>query len=316
LNKRDIIFQILKYYYIDDLTQIEIASRLNISRVAVSRYLSKARKDNLIEFRIKYPKNSVLNKYEKIELEFKKMFNLKECIIVPSYREITETLQELSDRLTQLFTRIVKDNTFLGVGWGMTLEKVANLMEVNEEKNIKVIPLVGGYGRLFDDMHSNNIAKLISNKFNGTSYVINIPALFDSKEIKESIERDSAAREIFKLAKLVEVAVLCMGDLSTESSLYRTGQLSLEDLDYLANLGIVGDINYIFVDKDGRFVPNEISERISNIFPIELMKATKNVIGIAITARKAKILRAVLKGNLINILLTDIDAANEVIKLG
>ncbi|MBM3713615.1 MAG: hypothetical protein FJW56_09325, partial [Actinobacteria bacterium] len=203
-----------------------------------------------------------------------------------------------------------------GVGWGMTLEKVANLMEVNEEKNIKVIPLVGGYGRLFDDMHSNNIAKLISNKFNGTSYVINIPALFDSKEIKESIERDSAAREIFKLAKLVEVAVLCMGDLSTESSLYRTGQLSLEDLDYLANLGIVGDINYIFVDKDGRFVPNEISERISNIFPIELMKATKNVIGIAITARKAKILRAVLKGNLINILLTDIDAANEVIKLG
>ena len=103
-----------------------------------------------------------------------------------------------------------------------------------------------------------------------------------------------------------------MGDMSTKSSLYRTGQLSLEELDYLTNLGVIGDINYIFVDKDGEFVPNEISERIINIFPIELMKTTNYVVGIAITPRKSKILHAALKGNLINVLMTDVDAASEI----
>ena len=312
MDKKDIIFKILKYYYTDDLTQAEIASKLNISRVAVSRYLSRARKDGLIEFKIKYPANFALNHYEKIELEFKKTFNLKECIIVPSSDNPMEILQELSYRLVELFHGIVSNNTLLGVGWGATLEKIANLMEINEKKNIKVIPLVGGYGRLFDDGHSNNISKLISEKFNGACYVVNIPALLDTKEIKESIEKDSAAIEIFKLAKRVEVAILCMGDLTTESSLYKTEQLNLEDLDYLTGLGVVGDINYIFIDKDGNFVPNEISERLTNIFPLELMKSTKNVIGIAIGARKAKIISAVLKGNLINTFLTDIDAATEV----
>ena len=294
------------------MTQVEIASRFNLSRVAVSRYLSKAKRDGLIEFKIKYPDNYNLNKYDKLELEFKKTYNLKECIIVPSSINVTETLQHLQHRLVELLEKIVKDKTFLGVGWGTTLEKIAHLIEIDTEKDIKVIPLIGGYGRLFDDKHSNTIAQIIARKFNGTSYIVNIPSLVDTKETKESIERDSTAKGILKLSKKVDAAILCMGDISTESSLYRTGQLSLEELDYLANLGAIGDINYIFVDKDGKFVPNEISERIINIFPIELMKSTDYVIGIAITQKKAKILRAALKGNLINVLLTDVDAANEI----
>lgn len=313
--KKEIIYKILKYYYTDDLTQAEIASKLNINRVGVSRYLSRAKKDGLIEFKIKYPANFTMDKYDKIELELKKSYNLKECIIVPSHDNPTETLQELAYRLVELFEKVVSNNTFLGVGWGTTLEKIANLMEIEEKKNIKVIPLIGGYGRLFEDQHSNSIARLISEKFNGTCYVANIPALFDTKEIKQSIEKDSTAIELFKLAKKVDTAILCMGDLTTESSLYKTEQLNLEDLDYLKGLGIIGDLNYIFLDKDGNFVPNEISERVTNIFPIELMKLTKNVIGIAYGARKARILRAVLKGSLVNTLLTDIDAATEVMKL-
>ena len=75
MKSKNIIFQILKNYYIDDMTQAEIAARLNLSRVAVSRYLSKAKRDGLIEFRIKYPDNYDLNKYDKLELEFKKNYD-------------------------------------------------------------------------------------------------------------------------------------------------------------------------------------------------------------------------------------------------
>ena len=297
------------------MSQLEIASKLNITRVAVSRFVSKAKKEGLIEFKINYPANFTIDRYEKLENEFIKLFNLKECIIVPSQSNPKETLKELSDQLVQLFQRIVSDNTFIGVGWGTTLETIANYMEIKEKKNVKVVPLVGGYGKLFDDTHSNNIARIIAGKFNGTSYIVNIPASFDTREIKESIQRDSTAIEVFKLAKRVEVAVLCMSDLSKESTLYKTGQLNQEDLDYLSGLGVIGDINYIFVDKDGNFIPNEISERLTNIFPIELMKSVKNVIGVAIGVRKAEILRAVLKGGLINILITDIDAANKIMEL-
>ena len=45
------------------------------------------------------------------------------------------------------------------------------------------------------------------------------------------------------------------------------------------------------------------------------MKSVKNGIGIAIGERKAQILKASLKGGLINILATDIDAAKKIIEM-
>jgi deoxyribonucleoside regulator len=315
LNNNDIIFQVLKYYYTDDMTQLEIAQKLNISRIAVSRLLSKAKKEGLIQFKIIYPKNLFNPRAENLEKEFLKKYNLKECIIIKTQKDRTETLKELSNQLSQLLDRIVEDSTFIGVGWGTTLETISKYMEIKEKKGIRVTPMIGGYGKYSDDAHSNNIARIIAEKFNGTSYVINMPASFDTKEIKESILADSTSKEVFKRTKMVDLAVLCMSDLSKMSSLYDRGQLNDEDIEYLQKLGVVGDINYVFVDKNGNFVPNEISDRTTTIFPISLMKSVKNVIGVAISASKAIILHAVLKGGLINILITDSEAANKIMEL-
>jgi deoxyribonucleoside regulator len=315
LNNNDIIFQVLKYYYDDNMTQLQIAQKLNISRIAVSRLLSKARKEGLIQFKIIYPKNLFNPRDENLEKEFVEKYNLKECIITKTQKDRIETLKELSNQLSQLFNRIVENSTFVGVGWGTTLETISKYLEIKEKKGIRVTPLIGGYGRFSDGAHSNNIARIIAEKFNGTSYVVNIPASFDSKEIKESILADSTAKEIVKRTKMVDLAVLCMSDLSKTSSLYDRGQLNDEDINYLRKLGVIGDINYIFVDKNGNFVSNEVSDRTTNIFPITLMKSVKNVIGIAVSARKAIILYAVLKAGLINILLTDSEAANKIIEL-
>jgi len=305
----NIIFKILKYYYVDDLSQAEIASKLNISRVAVSRYISRAKGEGLIEHKINYPKNFSFERNEELEKEFIKKYGLKECIIVSSKASLTETLIELSNELEKLFGKIIRDHTIIGVGWGTTLDKIIEYIDIREKKNVKVLPLVGGYGRVFDNIHSNNIARILAKKFNGISYMVHIPAILDTKEIKESILKDSAAKEIYRLAKRVEVALLCMSDLSKESTLYKKKQLDEEDIYYLKGLGVIGDINFVFLDREGNFVPNEISDRQTMLFPTEQMKTTNYVVGVAIGERKVEIIRAVLKGKLINILMTDEETA-------
>lgn len=315
MDNNDLIFQVLKLYYLDRLTQQEIAEKFNIHRVFVARMLSKARDEGLIEFKINYPRNFSNPREEKLEKEFIKKYNLKECIIIKNLEDKTETLKEMSAQLSLLFDSIVSNNTFIGVGWGTTLNVISKYIQVREKKGIKVTPLMGSYGRYYDYAHSNSIARVIADKFNATSYVVNIPASFDTKEIKESILADSNVKEILKLTKMVDIATLCVGDLSKESSLYKIGELNDDDIYYLSKLGVIGDINYIFIDKNGKFVPNEISERTANLFPAELMKSVKNVIGVAVGARKAEVLRAVLKGGLINILMTDLDAGNKILEI-
>lgn len=315
MNNNALIFQVLKDYYIYDLTQQEIALKFNITRVAVSRLLSKARKEGLIEFKIKYPKDFSNPRLEHLEKEFISRYDLKECIIVKTQEDRISTLKELSNQLAGLLDRIVIDNTFIGVGWGTTLEAISKYIELKEKKGVRVTPLIGGYGKYFDDAHSNNIARILAEKLHGTSYVVNFPASFDTKEIKESILADSTAKEIFKRTKMTELAILCMSNLGEESSLYKRGQITDEDIYYLEKLGVIGDINYLFVDKDGNIVPNGVSDRVTNIFPIELIKSVKKVIGIAIGEKKAGILRAVLNANIINTLVTDSEAACKVLEI-
>lgn len=315
MNYNGLVFQVLKDYYINDLTQHQISLKFNITRVAVSRMLARARKEGLIEFRIKYPKNFSNPRADHLEKEFIARFHLKECIIVRTQEDRIGTLKELSAQLGDLLDRIVSSNAFIGVGWGTTLEAISKYIELQEKKGVRITPLIGGYGKFFDDAHSNNIARILAEKLNGTSYVINIPASFDTKEIKESILSDSTAKEIFKRTKMTEIAIVCMSDLSRKSSLYKRGQLNDEDIYYLEKLGVIGDINYLFVDKDGNIVANDVSDRITNIFPIELMRSVKTGIGIAIGRKKAGIVRAVLRAGIINTLITDSEAAKQVLEI-
>ena len=55
MNKSEelkLLSKIARLYYLEDLNQQEIAEKLNISRTKVSRYLTKARKEKVVEIRI------------------------------------------------------------------------------------------------------------------------------------------------------------------------------------------------------------------------------------------------------------------------
>ena len=63
-----LLIKVAEYYFTNNMTQQQIANKLNISRVKVSRVLSKAKKIGLIKVRIKYPVNSHIQ----LEKKFKK----------------------------------------------------------------------------------------------------------------------------------------------------------------------------------------------------------------------------------------------------
>jgi len=69
----------------------------------------------------------------------------------------------------------------------------------------------------------------------------------------------------------------------------------------------------IFINEAGDPVPTEIDERIVRA-PIDKIKKINNVIGIAFGSKKIKIITGALKGKIINILITDEETAEKLIK--
>jgi len=311
LERKKLILKTARLYYIEGLIQQKIADKLNISRTKVSRYLDTARKEKIVEIKI----NSPLEDYSELEYKIEKRFKIKECSVVPSFEKREEVLKMMADPLNDLLERILVDGSYLGIGWGSSLKEVSDYINVSGKSDIKVVPIIGGLGKIGTGVHTNSVAKNIADRLGSISYMIHSPAILDSREIREIVEKDSNTREIIELSEKIDTALIGLSDIGPDSTLIKTGSFHLEEFKYLGSLGVVGDVNLVFINKKGEHVPNKIDERIVRISP-DRLKKVKNVIGVAFGRRKLKVIVGALKGGLINILFTDEETAENILKSG
>lgn len=311
IERKKILSKIARLYYSERLTQQEIAGRLNISRTKVSRYLDEARKDKIVEIKINLPEED----YSNLEYRIEKSFKIKECIVVPTFENNEEILKMMAGPLNNLFGRILAGGSYLGIGWGSSLKGISDYINVRGKSDIKVVPIIGGLGKIGTGVHTNSVAKNIADRLGSISYMMHSPAVLDSKEIREIVENDSNTREIIKLYEIIDTALVGLSDIGPDSTLIKTGSFSLEEFKYLDSLGVVGDVNLIFINENGKHVPNRIDERIVRISP-DRLKKVKNVIGVAFGRRKLKVILGALRGGLINILFTDEETAENIINSG
>jgi len=300
--------KIAHLYYLEDMSQEKIAEKFNINRVRVSRYLKKAREMNIVEIKVNYSKES----YQELERLIEKRYGLKECIIIPSHDNDQGIVRELAASLSNALQRIVKSGDSIGVNWGLTLKEVIAFMDSPKPLDVKVVPMCGGLGRIERGINTNSIAKSLADVYGGISYVINAPAILDSKETKEVLLEDSNTKEIFELLKGLKCAVFSFSDLGPESSYVKYGLISREEIEYLRGMGIVGDVNLDFLDSRGVHVPNTLYDRVIALPIAEIVKI-QNVVGIAYGLRKAEIAKAALNGNIFDILIIDLMLAEAII---
>ena len=304
-----LLYKVARLYYIENYLQKDIAKKLSLSRVAVSRLLSKARAQKIVEIKI----NKFDGDYQDLELQIEEKFKINECTVVASYDNDINIFKEIADSLSSILDRIVANGNYIGVSWGTSLGVISEHLSVEKKENIKVIPVIGGLGGIDKGINSNTIAKNFADSFGGISYVINCPAVLESVENKKLLENDANSNQIFKLSEKIDIAIVGASDLGHESSLYKFSNYSQKDFDYLTGLGVVGVVNLGSIDKNGDHVPNIIDER-TIALPIDKLKKIKNVILIAIGKRKKDVIRAALKSKMIKVFLTDEKTAEAILE--
>jgi deoxyribonucleoside regulator len=301
-----LITKVARLYYFEDLNQQAIADRLDISRSKVSRCLTKAKKNKIVEIKI----NSPFEKFDELEARVERKYNLKQCLVVPSSESFRETCRNIATVLADLIDRIIKDGDYIGVGWGMTLKTLSGFIEPVKKININVVPLIGGLGKAGIEVHTNSVASTMAEKYGGISYAIHSPALLDSEQTKKILEKDSNIAEIFNMIDKVEMAVIGMSDIGESSTMIKSGNFNVEDFKYLKSIGVVGDVNLIFIDRNGNTVQNKIEGRILRASP-DRIKKIKNVIGVAFGDNKTEVIRAAISGKIISTLITDEETARK-----
>ena len=151
----------------------------------------------------------------------------------------------------------------------------------------------------------------IAEAFGGKAVALAAPLMVDRSDIIASLLSDSRIAAALALARKANVALFGVGDVSEQSSLFKTGYLDRQMLRKLrmGTHGAVGDICGRFYDAQGRVCASEFDERTLAI-ELEKLKSKELSVAVAGGLHKVEAILGMLRGRYCNVLITDAETAN------
>ncbi len=293
----------------EELTQQQIAARFRLSRPKVSRLLKQAKESGIVRISLVPPTGGMEAEEQRLE----KKYGLDEAVVVfVSDAENPRTItRELGYAAAEAFTRSLNGNETIGLAWGSTLLGMVEALPPHNLPHVTLVQMIGGLGREGSDEHSAELVRRTAQKLNARFRLISAPGIVSSAATQKALVSDTQIAETLHLAQQADVAYVGLGILSPESVLLQRGELlSKSDQQLLQQAGAVGDVILRFLDAEGNPLKLEINKRIVGL-TLEELKKIPRVVGIAGGQAKIHILRAALKAEILDVLITDHVTAGE-----
>lgn len=297
-----LLHKVARAYYGDGLTQQQISERLGLSRVKISRMLSIAREKKVVQITIAPPPSS----NAEIEQQLERQYGLKEALVVtPSSYAPATLVGELGPVAAACLTRGLQGNEVLAVSWGTAVLSVVDALQPASLPEVRVVQLIGGLGELEAKTHGADLVQRLAQTLGAKPRLIHAPGIVKDTAVRDALVLDPQVADTLELAARADVALVGLGVLAPDSTLLAGGDtLTAAEVQELRTVGVVGDIALQFFDRAGRQADHPIHERIVGT-PLEAIKGIRRVIGVAGGAEKLMVIRAALRGGLINVLVTD-----------
>lgn len=253
-------------YYIEGLTQNEIADRLGIGRVTVVRNINEAIRQREVKIWIE---GDVAECFE-LEAELKQAFGFKDAVVVPEPVVAANVTKSVGVAAGMYVSDTLSDDMTVGVGWGATLYESLQTLAPRELENVQVISLLGGIvqARKFNPAE---FAWQFARMVGADCYLFQAPAVVDSPETREALIERCGLRDIFRRAERLDVALLSVGTMAPSSTAFRFNLISDEERAALMRMGAVGDLLFNFYDRDGQLVDHPVNQRVMSL-PIEQLR--------------------------------------------
>jgi deoxyribonucleoside regulator len=310
-NQADILklVEISRLYYERNLTQAEIAKRMNISRPAVSKILSEARIRGIVRIEIKSP----LMSDDSLLKQLCEGYNLKGGLVVPSGSSDGKLITQLIISQASLyFAKLLLDVNNIGIGWGDTMGRLVdglNGISSGIQKTGHVCPVIGSAPNDIKWYQTNELARAFAEKTGFLPYYLHAPAFPVSLKNKKLFENTLEYQEISKLWHELDVVILGIGtypSVPDQATAARFGNL-------LRDKKAVGMIATYYFDKEGHIIKSK--DDIVIRIPLEALKRVAKIFVIGGGEKKINSIRGTLKTGLVTHLITDDRTAQALVKL-
>jgi DNA-binding transcriptional regulator LsrR (DeoR family) len=298
-------------YYMEGLTQADIAKQLRLTRLRVNRILAQARENGFVSIKI----NSRLDDCVRLERLLVEECGLRHAVVVPTPKDRDLLAPVIGRAAAEFMSGFLEENKArgLGVGWGATLRETVRHLRSTRLPALKVSSMMGGLTH-GSEINTFNIASEFAGRLGASCHYLAAPIYAATPKSRDTILAQEVFVQSFDIVRLTDLAILSVGDLTRRSLLIRYGLPSDVPVEELARRGAVGDVMGQFLDAEGRPIEHEINRR-AIALPLDELRRIPTVILASGGANKAPIIAAAIRARLVSVLVCDERAAQAVHRL-
>lgn len=294
-------------YYDEGMQQQEIAAKLGLSKMMVSRTIQKAREDGVVQIKIELPFQ--INKSLCRQME--ERYDLRKAVVVKCDLHDSAAIAETLGQVCAFYLgTMVANNSILGFGLGATIGQLIRYLIPMKSTGIHVVQLIGG---LMDVAYTNpfTIVQEACTKLNAEGTYITYPAIVLDSDQRDSILVNTPGGK--KMASMWEQCSMAIFGVGAIENGYLSPQLvTPEERKRLKKNGIVGDILGHCFNSSGEFPSTDLADRLVSI-PLDLLTKVPERIAVGGGIQKARTLKALLGAGTVTSLFVDENTAKKIV---
>lgn len=294
-------------YYVEGMTQEQIADKLNISRVKVMRTLANCMAEGIVITKI----NAVTSDQIALERQLEERWNLSSAIVIPSPANNENIGKLLGNAIATYLDQEMQNGMTLAIGGGATLYSSLQFLQRRKLRDASVVALVGSlpHSRW---INPSIVAARVAEVYEVDSYQITAPVILDDPELRDRLWRQTELLNLRRRAAKADIALLTVGDVSSDATIFQHGILPLELIEPLRQAGAVANILCYFIDEKGQLLDHEVNQRVMAI-DLKTVAGIGRIVLAAGGPSKVAAIRAALKLVPASVLITDNDTALELL---
>ncbi len=310
-SKSHLITRVAWLYYMEELTQKEIGGRLGISRIKVNRLLQQARQDGTVQITVKAPGATFFAEEQALCREL----GLQDAFVVPHAEPGEPLYFSLAQGASEWLLPKLEPDLRIGMGYGRTLSHLPLVTRSDKKVDCLFSEVVGGLGDQDSGFAPYNVVSKMAEQVGGRVNYVYAPSIVSSEEVCQNFLNEGTIARSLEVARGSDILLHGVGPVDKSSLLYLHNYLDEKDIAKLTNLGAVGDTLGRYFDAAGKDVANSLDGRIVGITLDDIRQIPMRVM-VAGGAEKVPVIRAAVKGELLNVLITDHVTARELLEGG
>ena len=302
-SEKILMSEVATLYYKKNMTQQEIAEVLHLSRQTVSKLLSDAVEERIVEIIIHDPEKDC----KELEERICAIFGIRKCVVcsVSGRNESVHRLMTVQAAVDYILPIIKKGNQKIALSWGRTIQElIQNLPNLPTTGNT-VFPLFGATDNENSYFSSNELARKMADKLDATPKCAWFPYMADSDGDFVLLRQLGYYKQMQEMWNTADLAILGIGNTEILDIFGKTFGYSE------IHAQAIGDVATHFFDQNGTFVNlyrNTLCASVENI------KNAKESVAIACGKDKAEAIAGALRTKMIDTLITDECTAKRVLE--